>query len=276
MQRLTEIDCSEFWWLSAHSDPHNTAGKYDIDVSVLVDGVTYRMHSTPLETLTMLLDNWGSYALPVDVRRLTGGTPPDSVLASHFSDYLSRTQENLKRMILAYRSAYNPLENYNGEMTIVDTTDPANPYSKTKTISGQVQHNTDVASYGKSGAAIGQTADETAFNDFESKQYETTYDNTADPAGAKLRGRDTSSKTGSYVHSTGDAASNYTTWDNYQETETETGTRDHTETRHGNLGLTTSQDMVRYELELRKHDILRDYLQAYINQYFVIFDGGFL
>ena len=255
-----KIDCAESWWSAATDDPHEVAAKYDVDVTVTVDCTSQRMHSTPLETLRMLLDFWHGTQLPVYHKRLAASNA-DTMCAMSFYDWYSRTQDNLKRIMLAYMTNYNPLENYNGEMTIIDTSDPVDPYSKTKTISGKVKHGSDLKSYGQSGKSTG-TADTSTFGDFETEHYATTYDDTTTP---KLQGKDTTASTGSYAHSVGSAADNFTEWDQYTETETETGTKDHTETRHGNLGVTTSQSMVSDELRLRKHDILREYLQQYVD-----------
>lgn len=256
-----KIECAESWWSAATDDPHNIAGKYDIDVSVTVDGVTQRLHSTPLETLRILLDYWHGTELPVYHKRLSASNA-DTLLAMDFYDWFNRTKTNLARIMLAYMTNYNPLENYNGEMNIVDTYDDVDPYSKTKTISGKIKTGTDVKSYGQAGSSTG-TADSTTFGDFDNQHFSTTYDDTSTP---KLQTQDTTKSTGTYAHSVGNAADNYTQWDEYTETETEHGTRDHTETRHGNLGVTTSQSMVNDELNLRKHDILVDYLQQYVNQ----------
>lgn len=255
------IDCAESWWSVYTDDPHNVASKYDIDVTVTVDGVSQRVHSTPLETLKIMLDYWHGMQLPVYHKRLAASNT-DTVLALDFYEWYNRTKSNLARIMLAYMSNYNPIENYNGEMTITDTYDALDPYSKTKTIAGKIKTGTDVKSYGQSGSSTG-VADTATFDDFDSKHYSTTYDDTTTP---QLQGQDTTKATGSYAHSVGSATDNFTQWDEYTETETEHGTKDHTESRHGNLGITTSQSMVADELKLRTHDILIEYLQDYVNK----------
>ena len=263
MPEIRKIICADAWWETSTVDASEVASKYDVDVTVTVDGSSVRFHLTPLETLKMLLDFWTFCKLVV--YKHSGLSPTDSsVCADNFYSWNARNVENLKRICLAYASKYNPIENYNGIITITDEVEEEDPYTKTKTISGKVKTGQEVEQISRAGTPV--AGDDTSFTDAEGKTYQTTYDSTTDPTGAKLRDRTTSTPTGAYGKTTADATKNYTEWDQYTETETEVGGRTHTEEKHGNLGVTTSQSMVEDELKLRRHDILREYLQMYVDE----------
>ena len=132
------------------------------------------------------------------------------------------------------------------------------PYTKTKEIEGKVKTNHQIESESSSGKPTATTGE---FADYETENYETTYDDTT----PKLKTKSKQNPMGSYGRTTGTATNNYTEWDGYKETETETGGKTHTENRHGNIGVTTTQHMIEREIELRKHDIVKEYLQQYVN-----------
>ena len=263
MPEIRKIICADAWWETSTTDASEVAAKYDVDVTVTVDGSSVRFHLTPLETLKMLLDFW-TFCKLVVYKHAGLTTTDSSECANNFYNWNKRNEANLKRICLAYASNYNPIENYNGIITITDIVDEDDPYTKTKTISGKVKTGQEVEQISRAGTPV--AGDDTSFTDAEGKTYQTTYDSTTDPSGAKLRDRTTSTPTGAYGKTTADATKNYSEWDQYTETETEVGGRTHTEEKHGNLGVTTSQSMVEDELKLRRHDILREYLQMYVDE----------
>lgn len=210
--------------------------------------------------LGMLLSFYG-YGYKGTRYSYTGAPSDHDFCMLDFDVWKMQNTGNFQRIMEAYTAEYNPIENYNGETRIVDTVEALDPYTKTKTISGSVSHDTDISTYGKSGSDIGQND---TFGSFDSKHYDTTYDDTTDPSGAKLTSRDTAPASGSYTHTQGLGTGNKTTWNLYTETETETGSKDHTETKHGNLGITTSQSMVEAEIELRKRNALLHFIRMYV------------
>lgn len=258
MVQTKTIECAPVWWEISTSDVGNVAGKFEIRVSVEIDGSTYVFQSTPTETLRILLDFFTFYKWTGFCRE---NVPDYFTISNSFETWKTRNYVNLEKIVLAYRSNYNPIENYNGTMEIIDESETETPYTRTKTISGKIKQSQDIEQKTKSGGA---TNSDTVFSDSEMKSYDTTFNETTDPGGAKLKERNVQNPLGSYGHTTVNPENNYTTWDNYSETETETGGKKHTENRHGNLGVTTSQSMVEDELKLRKHDILKEFLYQYV------------
>lgn len=256
--RYQIVDCAKIWKQIVDSGITQDANAYKIaftygNTSINISG---------FDTLDMLLDFFGyGYGLPMS--KYVTGTPMDWC-AYDFGRFCTWHHNDFIKIMEAYTAEYNPIENYNGTMTITDTVSGDNPYSKTKTITGTVKRNSNVTAYGASGSSV--SVDGNTFSDFESKDYETTYDSTTDPTGAKLKNMTKSKPTGTYAHTVGNANDNYTTWDNYAETDTEHGEREHVETKHGNLGLTTSQSMVRDELSLRDFNFLLHVLHMYVNE----------
>lgn len=256
--KTRKIECCNAWYETATTDEYNVAEKYDIDVTVVVDDTSTRLHITPLETLKMLMDYFTFFKLPVFLH--SGLSTSDSTeCANNFYNWNKRNIENLARIILAYKSKYNPIENYNSNTTATDAVDVTEPYTRTKEIEGKVKTNHEIESESTSGKPTATTGE---FDDYETENYETTYDDTATP---KLKTKSKQNPMGSYGKTAGTAANNYTEWDGYKETETETGGKTHTENRHGNIGVTTNQSMIESEINLRKHDIVKEYLQQYVN-----------
>lgn len=253
---VRRIKCAPAWFETATSDVYNVAGRYEIDVTVTVNGGSYRLHAVPTDVLRILCDHYTYYTLAV----YAGYQGTDQAeCANNFYHWYGRTKRNLERILVAYLSDYNPLDNYNGEMTIIDSSDPDNPYGRVKTITGAVQTGADVEQVSASGKP---GSDGKTMSAYDTRHYSTTYDDTSSD---KLQSRDNTDPAGTYTHSTADSTKNFTTWDDYTETETETGDKTHTEIRHGNLGVTTSQSMVNDELDLRRHDILVEYLRQYVH-----------
>lgn len=169
---------------------------------------------------------------------------------------------NMPRILTAFMSEYNPLENYNG----VEKTDGFG--SSRNHTAGKVKTSTEVTN---SNEENGSTS-----------HYETTYDNLSKD---QLRYRDDikAPKT----KTKGEAANNYT---DYGELTTKT-TEDNREvididknhlinatdavngqtvTRHGNLGVTTSQQMIEAEMQLRKFNIVKYIVDRFANLYLTL------
>lgn len=166
---------------------------------------------------------------------------------------------NLPRILTAFMSEYNPLENYNG----VEHTEGSG--SSRNHTAGKVKTNTEVTN---SNEEAGVT-----------EHYETTYDNLDD---SQLRYKDT--VTAPKTKTNGEAENNYTDYGEI-EADTKTGiikvddkhlinatdaTNDQTVTRHGNLGVTTSQQMIEAEMALRKFNIVKYIVDRFANLYLTL------
>jgi len=168
---------------------------------------------------------------------------------------------NLPRILTAFMSEYNPLENYNG----VEKTDGFG--SSRNHTGGKVKTKTDVSN---SNTVEGET-----------KHYETTYDNLSE---SQLRYKDTT-KTPT-VKTSGEADSNYTDYgtlhtttkddretvdiDNNHLVNATDASNSQTVTRHGNLGVTTSQQMIEAEMNLRKFNIVKYIVDRFANLYLTL------
>jgi len=165
---------------------------------------------------------------------------------------------NLPRILTAFMSEYNPLENYNG----VETTEGVG--SSRNHTAGKVKTKTDISNSNE--------------EDGETKHYETTYDNLSD---SQLRYKDTVSAP--KTKTSGEADSNYTDYgeieadakgvikldDNHLINATD-ATNSQTVTRHGNLGVTTSQQMIEAEMALRKFNIVKYIVDRFANLYLTL------
>lgn len=152
---------------------------------------------------------------------------------------------NMPRILTALMSEYNPLENYNG----VEVTNGSG--SSRNHTAGKVKTNTNISN---NNTGTGET-----------NHYETTYDNLSN---AQLRSRDTVSNPS--MTTSGNADVNYTDYgkltvgdkgiidvDNAHLVNATDAKNEQTVTKHGNLGVTTSQQMIEAELNLRKFNVIK-------------------
>ena len=165
---------------------------------------------------------------------------------------------NMPRILTAFMSEYNPLENYN---SIEDTTGSGKSRSHT---GGKVKTNTKLSN--------------NITSDGETKHYETTYDNTINE---KLRYRD-AVKTPS-TETSGSADTNFTDYgalsvntdgtinvDNNHLINATDASNEQKITKHGNIGVTTSQQMIEAEMKLRKFNIIKYIVDRFADQYLTL------
>lgn len=138
-------------------------------------------------------------------------------LKLNIAHWFSRKYSNISRMVRALNSEYNPIENYDRKEDWTDTPDV------TYTKSGGHSNHID----SKSSSDIGNKV--SAFNS------DTLVSDTSGNSGQK-----------------GESTETFTYADEAQK---ETGTRTHTGRLHGNIGVTTNQQMIQSELDLRIYDI---------------------
>lgn len=138
-------------------------------------------------------------------------------LRLNITHWFSRKYSNLAKMAGALNSEYNPIENYDRKEEWTDT--PNVTYTKTGGHSNHIDSTTSSNINNKV----------SAFNS-----------NAPVP--------DTSGESGQH----GDSTETFTYAD---ESQKETGTRTHSGRLHGNIGVTTNQQMIQSELDLRIYDI---------------------
>ena len=217
-----------------------------------------------LETLQELTEMFGTWYYVYDDELISWSIAlpelPQAGLADCFRRYKEHCGVNLTKMLSAYESEYNPIENYNGNET---ATESYTNYKDEKTISGKVKTNVDVENKNMTGEKI---EDNTLSGYATSIHSESSFD-----SGDNVKVVSQDESKGAVVNSTNaDSSSNYTEWDNYKEANQKYGSKTNTLTKHGNLGVTTNQKMINEELELRKHDIFENWLKEFANKHLIL------
>lgn len=165
---------------------------------------------------------------------------------------------NMPRILTAFMSAYNPLENYNGTETTVGSGKSRNHTG------GKVKNNTSISNSNISNG--------------ENSHYEATYDNTGNP---QLCSRDVIKTPSTETSGSGD--NNYTDYGNLSVNSDGTinvdnnhviaatdASNEQTVTKHGNLGVTTSQQMIESEMNLRKFNIIKYIVDRFADKYLTL------
>lgn len=188
-----------------------------------------------------------------------------------FSGYKTRCLVNLQRQLEAYFADYNPIENYNGNETEDETVDEDNPHKSVKEISGYVRNAARVKGYDAAGGDIQVSESGGSYTtSIEAQQgwtpvathSETAYDTTA----LKPVATDSATMAAGTTMTQADEGNNFTHWDDYQETTTEEGSRLKKLNRHGNMGVTMTQQMIEAEIATRSRDLVKGWLKKFIDE----------
>lgn len=190
----------------------------------------------PGKTVAEIFDEfWGSFCFFCSSYTLDDENP----LAKKFKTYNNQMAANLKKALDAFFSEYNPIENYDNNEESTTTTGAKEENFKKGT-------NTDTTEVGQ--------GEITTKNDVTSYESNTFAD--ADKVTTNESARTTTTTLG-------------------ERTDTRTE-KEHIDTFkkriHGNIGVTTSQQMIDSELELRKRNIIFEYLTEFANMHFFIDD----
>lgn len=204
-------------------------------LQIVVNNETLATHAEVLDLWTMRTEWLYSQSLLqhyyIDEREIKGG-----YIFTEWLNYVSRNGENLYRMFKALYAEYNPIDNYNMSETRETgvkqdkvTTKPTGKTTVTVT-----PYATGINSGTGDGAKQGKSTTETTF---ENAQSETTYTNTQtiDVDGETHSG---------YHHATEEFLK-----------------------RSGNIGVTTSAQMIGQELDLRVVDLLSDFVKRFFDKY---------
>lgn len=181
-------------------------------------------------------------------------------LQKNISHWSTVNQENWLRMYSALSAEYNPINNYD---RIEESTETPN-VSFTKT--GGHTETPDISNVMSGGRTMStDTTTDGNVENLTSAYNEATYSPEAMTDNfSHVEGADTLTYNGETSKTSG---SNTFTYNN--EETTETGTRKHESHVHGNIGVTTSQQMIQSELELRKFN-LYDYIAKQFEERFLI------
>lgn len=188
------------------------------------------------KTVAEIFDEfWGSFYFFCSSYTLDGKNP----LAKKFKIYNNQMSANLKKSLDAFLSTYNPIENYDSNEESITTTGAKEENFKKGA-------NTDTTEVGQ--GIITTKSDVTSY---ESNTFADADKVTTDEAA-----RTTTATMGERS----DVRSEKEHIDKF------------TKHIHGNIGVTTSQQMIESELELRKRNIIFEYLTEFANMYFFIDD----
>ena len=160
-------------------------------------------------------------------------------LVKKFDSYNNLMASNLKSQLDVMKEVYNPIENYDSNEESTTTTGAKEENFKKGT-------NTDTTEVGQ-----GQITTKSDVTSYESNTYADTDKVTTDES----------------------ARTTTTTLGERTDIRTE---KEHIDTFkkriHGNIGVTTSQQMIESELELRKRNVVTEYLTEFATMYFFIDD----
>lgn len=215
--------------------------------SVVTDGMKVTYDNTTLITDNIargyLAYKYGSFICPD--------------MYSKYTLYVTMTAGDLSKALDAWNSVYNPIDNYNGETTRITTDDHGDEIRKHETGDENGLHN---------------KATTQALANTSSNEYTTTFDDTNPRLANKTE----------TVGGTETIDDVYTTDTTTHETVTKTIDNDtitadniHTEKeiKHGNLGVTTTQQMIQSEVDMRLNPLIQQYLDRFIYQY-AFYAGG--
>lgn len=155
-------------------------------------------------------------------------------------DYKNENMGNWQRICVAYNMDYNPIHNYD------------------RVEDGTTNNNDTVGSSNNSTNTFEQLNDTTTTHDYNpnsadgisTEYYSTTYDDTTNP---KLTGKNNMK---GIEQTTTNNGSTQTTYANTANTEQSSNGSHHLEVR-GNIGVTTTQQMIESEMNLRKFNLLQ-------------------
>lgn len=190
----------------------------------------------PGKTVVEIFDEfWGSFYFFCSSYTLDDENP----LAKKFKTYNNQMAANLKKSLDAFFSTYNPIENYDRNEESTTTTGAKEENFKkgantdtTEIGQGTITTKSDVTSY-----------ESNTFADADKVTTDESPRTTTNILGERLDTRTEKEHVDKFVNHV-----------------------------HGNVGVTTSQQMIESELELRKRNIIFEYLTEFANMYFFIDD----
>lgn len=175
-----------------------------------------------------------------------------------FSHWRSLNRDNIIRAFYALSLDYAPLDNYNGTETI--TTEYGKKDTRTLDLTDTDTHNTtDTTTYGKTDTRTPNLSEVTdnsiyGYNSATASPSDSSTRATTGTDTNALSGNDVLAKTGSNTLTKGGTDINEAS-----------GTDTVTTVKSGNLGVTTSQQMLNSEWELRKRQFVSEIIHAFIN-----------
>lgn len=153
-------------------------------------------------------------------------------LKQNIQNWFHRRYESFSRMFEALHSDYSPIENYDRNEEWTDTPD---------------------VTYARSGGHSNVSDVETNVSD--SERSVAAYNTTGYSPESKVHDESHGKQTDTFTYN--------------GEQSTETGTRKHKGRIHGNIGVTTNQQMIESELNLRKYDLLLQMVMEFEEEFLI-------
>ena len=197
-----------------------------------------------------------------------------AMLKSNITNWFLRNYDQFARMIAALLAEYNPIENYDRTEwslhtpTEVVTTDHTGEDTNVTDHTGE---DTSVTDYtGEDTREIGTTLGSTSTNSksaFDSNTY-SPYDQTTTSGGDSSTDTLTKGTTDTNTLTRGTTDTNTLTRGT-TDTITNSGNHQFDSHIHGNIGVTTNQQMVEAEIELRRFDIYTDIARRFEKEFLI-------
>lgn len=192
--------------------------------------------------------------------------PP--VLKADIRLWFSRNYLNFDRTMEALTAEYDPIENYNRHELSTKTpnlTDKSTLSGKDSTqASGTDSTVREYDDYKETVTYSGDDTRETQVSAFDSS----TYQPSEKVTDSRTNREDEKETSGSYSDDLTHGRKDETTYGKV-DTVTHTGTEGYSSHIHGNIGVTTSQQMITSELELRRFDIYTDIAARFEHEFIV-------
>lgn len=204
------------------------------EFKIEIDGVALY---TSAEVLLLMIDRYSDYVYSVsDIFADTAG----SYLIAQWKKYIARMGTNLLRAYNALYASYDPISNYDMVEQAADG-DRKDKNTRESEPTGTTTVTVQNSAAGVDSVGAGANTDHS--------EQTTSYDN------AKLTDTETPTNTMTMDF-------DGSTHTGYHEA------REHYLKRSGNIGVTTSQQMIQSEIELRRVDLLSDFLTGFARQVF--------
>lgn len=205
-----------------------------MEVSVIVDGQTVTIFTSD-QVFYELANNYDTYVVCISEIF----APTTAAFINLYSDYRANTKNQLYRAFAALNAEYNPVNNYD----MIETSADGKKLDKTTvTPTGGTETKTYRAGLNSTGDGV--QADFMEMYPKDGAKTETEHGNTES------------------------MSFDGTTLSGYHEA------NEHFLKRSGNIGVTEASAMVTHELELRKRDLLREWVKEFIDRYCYTIGGG--
>lgn len=176
-------------------------------------------------------------------------------LYNKFLMYNSMQAADLAKALTAWNSEYNPIANYDKHETNIDI---YNHGDNTKTTHSDPEHNTITTA---------------ATNDAANETYTTTFDSDTPrkDSETKIKGGTTTTNDNTVIE---ENVHTSTTMTNGDTTLQGDEIRKHENITEGNIGVTTSQQMILSEVDMRLNPVIKQYLDRFVYTYCIYIGGA--